>query len=133
MIRLRHPVYFEVNQKAMLRIFKLTDEQIRETIIHGEFSNDIICSNAKTAIIMSQSWCPQWMMVNHWLKTIPENFDIHIYTSIYDKEKYYHEFMHFKETVFKNHEVPYIRYYINGNLVKETNYTSKDFFMNVFM
>ena len=40
--------------------------------------------------------------------------------------------MRFKETVFRNHQVPYIRYYIEGRLVKETNYTSKDFFLKVF-
>jgi hypothetical protein len=116
----------------MIQIYKLTKEQIRTAISNGEFGDDVIKSNKNVAVIMSQSWCPQWIMLNLWIKTIPKESDIRIYTSVYDQESYFNEFMYFKETVFLNQKVPYIRYYIDGKCVKETNYTSKGFFLNVF-
>jgi hypothetical protein len=117
---------------TMIHTYKLTEEQIRTALAHGEFGDDVIKANRNVAVIMSQSWCPQWFMLNLWLKTLPKESDIHIFTTVYDQEIYQDEFMKFKETVFLNREIPYIRYYINGTFVKDTNYTSRGFFLNVF-
>ena len=116
----------------MSKKFELTEEQIHLAIKNGEFSDEIIRSGKKVAVVMSQGWCPQWMMVDRWLDKLPEEADINIFVTVYDKENYYQEFMHFKETVFGNRQVPYIRYYLDGVLFKETNYTSKDFFLKAF-
>jgi hypothetical protein len=116
----------------MIHTYKLTEEQVKAAISNGEFCDDIITSNKNVAVIMSQSWCPQWLMMNVWLKTLPKEADIDIYTTIYDQEIYFNEFMHFKETVFLNDKVPYIRYYIDGKCMKKTNYTSRGFFLNTF-
>lgn len=116
----------------MISKCELSKEQIRAAIRGGEFGDDVIRAGKNVAVIMSQSWCPQWTMVSRWLESIPEETDLNIFTVVYDGKDYFHEFMAFKETVFGNSEVPYIRYYIEGKLVKETNYTSKDFFLKVF-
>lgn len=113
-------------------ISSLTEQQIQDTISEKEFPDGILNTGKNVAIIMTQSWCPQWMMMSSWLKNIDAESDINIYTVIYDKEPYFHEFMTFKETIFGNRQVPYVRYYIGGKLVKETNYTSKDFFISAF-
>ena len=98
----------------------------------GEFGDDVIRSARCIAVVMSQSWCPQWTAVDRWMNTLPAEAEISIFSVVYDNEPYFEEFMRFKETVFRNHQVPYIRYYIDGRLVKETNYTSKDFFLKAF-
>ena len=116
----------------MAELNKLTDAQVRNAIAAGEFGDDVIRSSRCVAVVMSQSWCPQWHMVERWLGALPCEAEIDIYSVVYDNEPFFEEFMRFKETVFRNHQVPYIRYYIDGRLVKETNYTSKDFFLKVF-
>jgi hypothetical protein len=121
-----------IQDEIMSHTVKLSEAQIRTALSNGEFGDDVIKSTKNVAVIMSQSWCPQWLMLNLWLKTLPKESDIHIYTTVYDQELYYEEFMAFKETVFKNWEIPYIRYYIDGKCIKETNYTSRGFFLNVF-
>ena len=40
--------------------------------------------------------------------------------------------MQFKETHFGNYEIPYIRYYKNGTLVSESNYTTSADFLARF-
>jgi hypothetical protein len=115
-----------------METISLSEAQIHLTISKGEFPDDIINSEKNVAVIMTQSWCPQWMMMSLWLKTISVESSVNIYSIIYDKEPYFNEFMTFKENVFGNRQVPYVRYYIDGKLVKETNYTSKDFFLGVF-
>jgi len=116
----------------MATTHELTGEQIAFAIENREFGDDVLLSNRCVAVVLSQSWCPQWMMVSRWLDKLPDEADIDIYISVYDRKDYYQEFMHFKETVFDNREVPYIRYYRDGKLFKETNYTSKDFFLKSF-
>jgi hypothetical protein len=111
---------------------RVTDSQIRSTISTGEFPDEITGSAANVAVIMTQSWCPQWERMSSWIETIGEETGIRMYTVIYDREPYFHEFMSFKENIFGNDLVPYVRYYVEGSLVKETNYTSKDFFLKTF-
>ena len=112
--------------------YTLTEAQVRHAIAAGEFGDDVIRSSRCVAVVMSQSWCPQWHAVERWLGALPREAEIDIYTVVYDNEPYFEDFMRFKETVFGNHQVPYIRYYVDGRLIKETNYTSKDFFLKAF-
>lgn len=116
----------------MSRKHELTEEQIRTAIGNGEFGDDVIRSARNVAVVMSQSWCPQWMAVSRWIDAVPDEADVEIFVVVYDGKKYFNEFMTFKETVFGNSDVPYIRYYVDGKLIKETNYTSKDFFLKTF-
>lgn len=110
----------------------LTETQIRDAIRTGEFGAQILGSARNVAVIMSQSWCPQWHAVERWIQSLPDDPDLQIWTVVYDTETFFDDFLEFKETVFRNREVPYIRYYTDGRLIKETNYTSKDFFLKAF-
>jgi hypothetical protein len=105
---------------------------IFETIKNGEFGKEIIDSRKNTAVIMTQDWCHQWKMMNGWIGTLSDDIELDIYLIIYNKEDYYEEFMSFKEEVFGNYEIPYIRYYVDGVLVQESNYVPKDSFLNFF-
>jgi hypothetical protein len=111
---------------------ELSEEQIADAIERGEFGTDILRSKKNVAVFMSQSWCPQWLMVDRWLSAMADSPDLNIYVVVYDQKSYFRKFMSFKESVFGNDQVPYIRYYVDGALVKETNYTSKDFFCEAF-
>jgi hypothetical protein len=116
----------------MAELYTLTEKQIRHAMSTGEFGEDVIGCTEKVAVVMSQSWCPQWTAVSRWMSALPENEHISIFSVVYDEEPFFEEFMSFKENVFGNREVPYIRYYRDGRLFRETNYTSKDFFLKAF-
>jgi len=116
----------------ILKLLELNDSQINETIKNGEFDLSIITSKKNVAVVMTQSWCPQWSMVKSWLTSLKDNENIDIYLIIYDEKSYFEEFLVFKETILGNFDIPYIRYYTDGKLIKETNFTSKDFFLKTF-
>ena len=84
------------------------------------------------AIILTQSWCPQWVHLKRSLESLEHQYeyDIDIYELEYDKTDYFDDFLRFKENILENDEIPYIRYYTDGELVGETNYVSvKDFLL----
>ena len=71
----------------MVDLNKVNDEQIYDVIKNGEFSGDIISSNEKIAIIMTQDWCPQWKRMKEWVSDLPDDVNIKFYEIIYNKEK----------------------------------------------
>jgi len=111
---------------------KLTREDISNVIKNKEFDQKIINSAKNTAVIMTQSWCSQWNMVKNWINDLPDDPELDIFVVIYDLENYYESFMSFKENVFGNYEIPYIRYYIDGKLVDESNFIGKEGFLKKF-
>jgi len=110
---------------------KLTEAECRFAITNGDFSEEVRKAAPSVAVILAQSWCPQWIFMKSYLeeaeKTLPE--DLLIRFLEYDRESFFQDFMHFKEAVFRNREVPYVRYYKNGMLTSESNYTSKQGFL----
>jgi len=91
----------------------------------GEFSDDIIRSAEKVAVILTQSWCPQW----HAMKQYAVDFsDAEIYSLEYDRTDYFDEFRQFKEEVMGNDQIPYVRYYTGGVLIAESNVVSEGIF-----
>jgi hypothetical protein len=107
----------------------LSDEDLQTAIGEGDFSPEIRSSHERVAVVLTQSWCPQWLMMRLWLKGMDE--DLHIYWAEYEKMESYHSFMHFKETVFGNPLVPYIRFYNGGELVGESNYCNRERFLDL--
>ncbi|TFG64570.1 MAG: hypothetical protein E4H36_02615 [Spirochaetales bacterium] len=111
--------------------------QIEEAMKAEEFGTDIIQSGSNVAVIMSQSWCPQWHMVKSFLSRLnregrPEEIDIDVYEIVYDQLEIFHQFLRFKEETFGNDLIPYIRYYKNGSFMTSTNYVSESFFVRQF-
>ena len=111
----------------------LSDEQARYAMEHGEFGEDVRTADEHVAVVLTQGWCPQWTSMNVWLgfmrrRNKPSDLNITVLEYIYDRSPFFGEFMRFKEDHFGNYQIPYIRYYKNGKLVAESNYTtSKDF------
>jgi hypothetical protein len=108
---------------------KLIDKvQALDAIKNGDFGTDITDSAARVAIILTQSWCPQW----HSMKMFVSNFTgAEVYYLEYDKTDYFESFRTFKENTFRNGQIPYIRYYCDGKLAAETNAVSLEDFQRM--
>ena len=116
---------------------QLTEADARTAITEGEFAESVRASGENVAIVLTQHWCPQWTAMQHWLgklerKNRPEDLDVEVYELEYDKVDYGSEFMRFKESVFGNSLIPYVRYYHNGDLIGETNFVGADRFLGYF-
>jgi hypothetical protein len=115
----------------MLR--KLTEAECRFALEHGEFDPALIKGPA-AAIILTQSWCPQWTAMHFYLPGVEKKAatafppGINILYVEYDIEAWQeltHEaFMAFKEDSYNNREIPYVRYYRNGGFSRDSNYIS---------
>lgn len=121
----------------MIYPIELTEPDARHAIETGEFSDTVIRSRRNVAIVLTQGWCPQWSAMNRWLAKFingKESIDLEIdlYSLIYDRVPYFHEFLAFKEGNFHNYSVPYVRYYVDGKLVDESNYCSPPQFFSRF-
>lgn len=101
---------------------ELTREQALYAIKHGELESSVLTSSDVVIVLMTQDWCPQWRDMSRWVYGLETSTDIQIYTLIYNKVDYSTDFMGFKENVWCNDQIPYIRFYKAGRLVKETNY-----------
>jgi hypothetical protein len=95
----------------------------------GEFGKELIASSARVAIVLTQSWCPQWVMMRMWLEQAEKAADATIFFVEYDKEDYFEDFMAFKEDVLGNRSVPYVRYYRNGTFTGDGNFIGRDGFI----
>jgi hypothetical protein len=122
----------------MLERRKFTTDHLRFAIETGEFHADITESAPLVACVMSQSWCPQWLFMRSWIKQLARETDetegltIHTWETEYDREKLFTDFRSFKEQVWNNWEVPYVRYYSGGRLVHESNFVSAMTFVDNF-
>lgn len=115
----------------MLNRQLLIREQALYAVNNGEFDLDIVTSKPKVVVIMTQDWCPQWTYMRNWVYDVQTQEDIDVYELIYNKVDYYNEFMSFKESKWKNYEIPYLRFYKDGKLFKESNYLGKQDFQNI--
>jgi hypothetical protein len=117
----------------MINRKQITRPQAEEAIEGGEFSTEVIASQKFVAIILTQSWCPEWIYVRRMLDSLPRNdYVMDIYELEYDKEPYFQSFLRFKENVFGNSLIPYIRYYVDGKLVNQSNAVSEKEFLSSF-
>ncbi|MCX7920541.1 MAG: hypothetical protein N3B21_00745 [Clostridia bacterium] len=112
----------------MINRHELGKKQCLYAIEHGEFSDDVIKSKDKVVVIMTQDWCPQWQNMQSWVYGLDIADDIDVYELIYNKVDYRDDFMKLKESKWRNDQIPYLRYYRDGKLFKETNYVSAEKF-----
>jgi len=113
-------------------IRKLTEAECKAAMEKGEFDHSLVAGPA-AAIILTQSWCPQWVAMKTYLpKAEAALGDLPVYYVEYDIEPWasleHEAFMTFKENTFKNREIPYVRYYRNGLFSRDSNYISLDGF-----
>lgn len=112
----------------MINRHELTSEQIKLSIENGEFGDEVISSKEIVVIIMTQDWCPQWRRMSEWIYNENPAADIDIYEVIYNKSEFFKDFMNIKESKWGNDLIPYLRYYKNGKLFKESNYVDSEKF-----
>ena len=106
---------------------QITREQAFHAMENGEFGADVIASADSVAVIMTQDWCPQWAAMKNWVYSLEGGFVL--YELVYNLTPYFSEFRSFKENVWKNGHIPYVRYYRGGVLAAESNYVSRDEFL----
>jgi hypothetical protein len=106
-------------------------QTIDEAIQAGEFPLSVINSGTKVAVVMSQTWCPQYTMMKRWMKSQAEQSlhpELKVYLLEYDGKPWFDRFLDFKENIFRNALVPYVRYYVDGKYNGDSNYVSPDIF-----
>jgi hypothetical protein len=111
----------------MKQAIAITREQAFMAIEQGEFGEDVTASGDAVVVVMTQDWCSQWTSMKNWIYEMAEGIDL--YELIYNKVEYFDEFRRFKETKWRNGQIPYLRYYRGGNLVRESNYVSREEFI----
>jgi len=120
----------------LIMIRKLTEAECRAAMENGEFDASLV-SGPAAAIILTQSWCPQWTAMKTYLPKLEAalnavHVDVRLYYVEYDIEPWEslenEVFMHFKENTFRNWDVPYVRYYRNGVYSRASNYISLEGF-----
>lgn len=103
----------------------ITQEQALTAVTQSEFGDDIVRSAECVAVVLTQSWCPQW----HAMKRFVTDFaGADVYCLEYDRVDYFEAFREFKERVLGNEQIPYIRYYCRGSLITESNAVSEETF-----
>lgn len=108
---------------------KLSEDDCKTAMRDGEFSAALIASSPSVAVVLTQSWCPQWLWMKSYLGAVAEEEGVDVYWIEYDREPLFEEFRAFKEDAFGNFEIPYVRYYHGGALVRESNYIDKGGFL----
>jgi len=108
---------------------KLSGEECGNAIASGDFSPSITASATMVALVLTQSWCPQWTWMNGYLRDLGSDPEIAVYWVEYDREAFYDEFLTFKEETYGNRQIPYVRYYRNGKLAHESNYIDRKGFL----
>jgi len=107
---------------------EISKEQAIYAIENGEFDKTVIASTSQVVVVMTQDWCPQWTDLESWVYGIETEEDIDIYELEYNRVDYFNDFKNFKENHWKNYNVPYLRFYKDGALIKETNYIGRQQF-----
>lgn len=113
----------------MLR--KLTEAECLAAVRDGDFDPALRSIAPATAIVLTQSWCPQWHMMRSWLGEESSDPEVAVLWVEYDLEPFMEPFMAFKEEVLGNRLIPYVRYHRGGILVKTSNYIDRKGFSSL--
>jgi hypothetical protein len=110
---------------------RLTEAECRAAIASGEFSPAILGSAPKVALVLTQSWCPQWSWMRSYLEDLAGEPGMDIFWVEYDREPFFDAFIDFKENLLGNSLIPYVRYYREGRLVATGNYLDRRGFLRL--
>ncbi|MGO8692259.1 MAG: hypothetical protein ACLQMF_01185 [Rectinemataceae bacterium] len=112
-------------------MIKLNREECMAAIEKGDFGPGIVGAAPSVAVVLTQSWCPQWGWMRRYLESMPVRSGFEIFWLEYDNEDFYETFLAFKEDVFGNREVPYVRYYRDSRFSKESNFIDQRGFLRL--
>jgi hypothetical protein len=110
---------------------KLRPEECLALLRDGEFGEGLRRAATAVAIVLTQSWCPQWGWMRSYLEALPADEGIAVFWVEYDREDFFAPFMKFKESAFGNDQVPYVRYYRDGALAAESNFIDQGGFLRL--
>lgn len=122
---------------------KLTEDECRILMENGELTaliagtDDAAGVSPCVAVILTQSWCPQWKEMKTYLpQTEVALPSLNIYYAEYDVENWQNlsrnDFMAFKENTLRNSQIPYVRYYKDGKFLGSSNYVPLKGFIAAF-
>lgn len=110
----------------------IDDKTILEMIKKKEIPESIYNSSEHVALVLTQSWCPQWLSMRLWLQRLAKKSPhVHIYFLEYDKSPHFGPFMQFKENHLGNDLVPYVRYFSKGEYQGDSNFCGEEHFRDV--
>jgi hypothetical protein len=108
-------------------IRKLTERECTDAVKKGDFEP----LEGTGALILTQSWCPQWKAMKSYLPEAEKaGNNVTILYVEYDTEAFFTEFMIFKENTYQNRGIPYVRYFQEGGFSGESNYVSLQGFLH---
>ncbi len=110
----------------------ISKKQALDAIQNSEFGRDVIASNQKVAVVMTQDWCYQWTNMKNWMDSLGDIGGLDIYELVYSAVDYFNDFLHLKEETWGNDQIPYVRYYLDGLLIHSSNYVGENDFLRVF-
>jgi hypothetical protein len=113
----------------MNAILKLTQDQLDSLLGEGEFPESVRLAAPKVVVIMTQDWCGQWTDMAAYLPDFVDQAAI--FTVEYNLLPDFERIMSFKEDVFDNQQVPYVRFYRDGKLVRQSNWLPRGSFAAV--
>ena len=121
----------------MIERKSLTRAQAEQAMQNGEFGPDVVAAGPNVAVLLSQDWCSQYAALNRAINDLAAKPDpghpaVIVFELLYNRVDYFEAFMRFKETRWRNYEVPYVRYYRDGKLVGESNYVGPERFLDYF-
>ncbi len=121
----------------MMTRMTISDQQAQHAIDNGEFGPEVIAAAPCVAVVLTQSWCPQWIVMERWLRGFerdgkPAELDLCVAEYVYDKSPISNAFRRFKESVYRNGQIPYVRYYHDGRLISQSNYVGSRDFLSIF-
>jgi hypothetical protein len=116
---------------------QLSEDQAKHAMETRELPGDVVEDAENVAVVLTQGWCPQWTAMKGWLSDYerngkPSGREIVVYEFVYDQSAVFEDFRRFKESVWNNYQIPYVRYYKNGVLAGESNYVSARRFLSHF-
>lgn len=111
---------------------EITEEEALNIIRNKELPKNLLKTRDKVVFISTQQWCPQWpAMLSYLPDAVKKDKDLAVFFFCYDTSSIFERFMNFKENVWKNALIPYVRYYKNGKLYYESNYVSEFTFYDI--
>ena len=114
----------------MITIREMSPAQAAEATRAGEFGSSVREASPNVAVVLTQDWCGQWAALERSLRELAENPreevtpEVTVFVLVYNLQPYFTEFLRFKEEVFGNDAIPYVRYYRQGRLIGQSNYVS---------
>jgi hypothetical protein len=113
----------------MIEVERIPEESIRKAMDEGDFGPEIREAAPRTAVVLTQSWCPQWTAMQRGFDRLgkkgePADGHLKIWTLEYDRHPDFERIRRFKEEHFGSRNIPYVRYYRDGEYLGNSNFVT---------